>query len=188
MLESCRYSGLTTEGVCSKISDFWTPFISKHWFFLPGDQAHKAYYGHILPLLILRIAIFCSFDTQLLLAQQFNPSDLRLWKRSVLQIPPSVSCQLSSRGAPEDSCSYFSRRSVWLDVNLRRWQWWMLCVCVCVSSGGLHLEERVRAQHRPEARPPAKPVRAGAMSSAGRSLQEAAAGPRHGLPHRHPQK
>lgn len=89
-------------------------------FFLPGDQAHKAYYGHIRPLLILRIAIFCSFDTQLPLAQQFNPSDLRLWKRSVLQIPPSVSCQLSSRGAPEDSCSYFSRRSVWLDVNLRR--------------------------------------------------------------------
>lgn len=119
MLESCRYSGLATEGVCSKISDFWTPFISKHWF-LPGDPAHKAHYGHILPLLILRLAIFRSFDAQLPLAQQFNPSDLRLWKWSIPQIPPSVSCQLSSRGAPDDSCWYFSWRSVWLDLNLRR--------------------------------------------------------------------
>lgn len=68
-----------------------------------------------------------------------------------------------------------------------RRQWWMLCVCVCVSSGRLHLEERVRAQHWTQARPPAEPLGAGAMSSAGCSLQENAAGPRHGLPHHHPQ-
>lgn len=58
---------------------------------------------------------------------------------------------------------------------------------VSASSGRLHLEERVRAQHRPQARPPAEPLGAGAMSSTGRSLQEDAAGPRHGLPHHHPQ-